>query len=97
MCYIKDENLRLIFKCRVEKLLESVDQQASSAVAGAVVEEQFDEGLFQQFMAKIPIWDFHSLTMEQYIAKGRDDKIRLMRKYYYEIKNGEHCLFSFFV
>ena len=72
----------------MEKLLESVDQQASSAVAGTVVEEQFDEGLFQQFMAKNPIWDFHSLTKEQYVAKGRDDKIELMRKYYYEMKNG---------
>ena len=63
----------------MEKLLESVDQQASSAVAGTAVEEQFDEGLFQQFMAKSPIWDFHSLTKVQYIAKGRDDKIELMR------------------
>ena len=46
----------------MDKLLESVDQQAFSAVAGAADEEQFDEGLFHQFMAKNPIWDFHSLT-----------------------------------
>ena len=77
--------------------MESVGQQASSAVTGTAVEEHLDEGLFQQFMAKNPIWDFYSLTKEQYVAKGRDDKIELMRKYYYEMKNGEHCLFSFFV
>ena len=62
--------------------MESVGQQASSAVTGTAVEEHFDEGLFQQFMAKNPIWDFYSLTKEQYVAKGRDDKIELMRKYY---------------
>ena len=66
----------------MEKLLESVDQQASSAVADIAVKEQFDEGLFQQFMAKNPIWDFHSLTKEQYLAKGRDQKLELKKNDY---------------
>ena len=43
----------------MEKLLETVDQQASSVVVGAAAEEQFDEGLFQQFMARNPVWNFH--------------------------------------
>ena len=66
----------------MEKLLESVDQQASSAVADIAVKEQFDEGLFQQFMAKNPIWYFHSLTKEQYLAKGRDQKLELKKNDY---------------
>ena len=66
----------------MEKLLESVDQQASSAVADIAVKEQFDEGLFQQFMTKNPIWDFHSLTKEQYLAKGRDQKLELKKNDY---------------
>ena len=61
----------------MDRLLESVDQQASSAAMNliAVTKEQFDEGLFQHFMAKNPVWDFHSLTKEQYLAKGRDQKL----------------------
>ena len=51
-------------------------------MADTAVKEQFDEGLFQQFMAKSPIWDFHSLTKEQYLAKGRDQKLELMENYY---------------
>ena len=57
----------------MDKLLESVDQQASSAAASAAVDEQFGEGLFPQFMAKNSIWDFHSLTKEQYVANGREE------------------------
>ena len=48
----------------MEKLRETVDHQSSSAVIGAAAEEQFDEGLFQQFMARNPVWDFHSLSKE---------------------------------
>ena len=35
----------------MDKLVETVDQKASSTVAAAA-EESFDEGLFQQFMKK---------------------------------------------
>ena len=63
----------------MDRLLESVDQQASSAALNTAVEEQLDEGLFQQFMTKNLVWDFHSLTKEQYLAKGRDKKLELMK------------------
>ena len=64
----------------MDRLLESVNQQASSAALNTAVEEQFYEGLFQQFMVKNPVWDFHSLTKEQHLAKGRDKKIRVNEK-----------------
>ena len=86
-----------MFKCRIDRLLESVDQQASSAALNTAVEEQFDEGLFQQFMAKNFVWDFHSLTKEQYLAKGRDEKLELMKNYYYTMKNGKPLLFLSFL
>ena len=71
-------------------MLETVDQQASSTVVAAA-EEPFDEGLFQQFMKKNPIWDFRSLTREQYLSKTKDQKIDLMNSYN-SMKNGEICL-----
>ena len=42
--------------------LEVADQQASSATS--IVE--FDEKLFQQFMTKNPVWDFHSISRDDY-------------------------------
>ena len=77
----------------MDKLLESVNQQASSAAMSTAVKEQFDEGLLQQFMAKNTVWDFHTLTKEQYLAKGRDQKLELMKNYYYTMKNDEPLLF----
>ena len=77
------------------KLLEAVDQQAFSMVVGTTAEEQFDEGLFQQFMARNPVWDFHSLSKEQYMAKGKEEKLSLIRQYYYEMKKGERLDFYF--
>ena len=83
----------------MDRLLESVDQQASSAAMNliAVTKEQFDEGLFQHF-AKNPVWDFLSLTKEQYLAKGRDQKLEWMKHYYYyTMKNSEPLLFLSFL
>ena len=77
----------------MDKLLEAVAQQASSAASTAASEEQLDEVLFQQFMSKNPVWSFYSLSKEQYMAKGQDDKLALIRQYYYEMKNGEQQYF----
>ena len=78
----------------MDKILESANQQASLAVAAA--EEQFDERLFQEFMEKNPIWDFHSLSKEEYVAKGREEKLSLIKKYYNDMKNGELLFFFVF-
>ena len=87
----------LDFRCRMDRLLESVDHQASSAALNTADEEQFDEGLFQEFLVKNPVWDFHSLTKDQYLAKGRDQKFELMKNYYYTKKNGQPLLFLSFL
>ena len=79
----------------MEKLQETVDQQASVAVVYAEAEEQFDDRQFQQFVARNPVWDFHSLSKEQNMAKGKEEKLSHIGKYYYEMKNGERLDFYF--
>ena len=37
-------------------------------------EDEIDEQLFQQFMLKNPIWNFNSLTREQYLALLNKEK-----------------------
>ena len=86
----------LDFRCRMDRLLESVDHQASSAALNTADEEQFDEGLFQEFLVKNPVWDFHSLTKDQYLAKGRDQKFELMKINIIQRRMVSLCYFCLF-
>ena len=59
----------------MEKPLDMVEQVASSSAR----EDEIDKQLFQQFTLKNPIWDFHSLTREQYLALSKEKKVELMK------------------
>ena len=58
--------------------MEVVDQQVSSATSVA----DFDENLFQQFMNKNPVWDFHGISRDEYLCKSKADKQQLVLHYY---------------
>ena len=47
-------------------------------------------------MAKSLVWNFHSLTKEQYLAKCRDQKLELLKNYF-SMKNGGPLLFLSFL
>ena len=55
----------------MEKLFDMVEQVVASS---STHEDEIDEQLFQQFMLKIPIWNFDSLTREQYLALLNKEK-----------------------
>ena len=67
----------------MEKLLYMVEQVVSSSTQ----EDKIDEQLFQQFMLKNPIWDFHFLTREQQLALLNEKKVELMKSYYNSLKS----------
>lgn len=69
----------------MEKPLDMVELVASSSTH----EDKIDEQLFQRFMLKNPIWDFHSLTREQYLALSKENKVELIKSYDNSMKNGE--------
>ena len=50
---------------------------------------EFDEKLFQQFMSKNSLWDFHCITQEEYLQKCKFEKEQLLSSYYLQMKNGE--------
>ena len=54
--------------------MEVADPQASSDMPVA----DFDEKLFQQFMSKHPVWDFYSLSRDDYLRKSKADKEQLV-------------------
>ena len=55
----------------MEKLFDMVEQVVASS---STQEDEIDEQLFQQFMLKNPIWNFDSLTREQYLALLNKEK-----------------------
>ena len=60
----------------MDKLLESVDKQASLACSVSALID-FDQNLFQQFMPKNPVWDFHGVSREECLHKAKLRKSRL--------------------
>ena len=76
----------------MDKLLEVVDKQASSSMTVA----DFDENLFQQFISKNPVWDFHAISRDDYLRKGKAVKAQLLN-YYNQMKIGEQYIFYCFL
>ena len=72
----------------MDKLLRDVDLQASQSNS-ATSAPDFDENLFQQFMLKNPVWDFHCISRDEYLQRSRVDKEQLLLKYYNQMKVGE--------
>ena len=72
----------------MDKLLEVADQQASQSNS-ATSAADFDEHLFQQFMIKDPVWDFHCISRDEYLQTSKGDKEEFLLKYYNQMKLGE--------
>ena len=67
------------------KVADLQASQSNSATSAA----DFDENLFQQFMLKNPVWDFHFITRDEYLQRSRADKEQLLLKYYNQMKMWE--------
>ena len=77
----------------MDKLFEIADKQASSSMT--IVD--FDENLFQQFMSKNPVWDFHAISRDDYLRKSKAVKAQLLLIYYKQMKIGEEYIFYCFL
>ena len=60
------------------KVADPQASQSNSATSAA----DFDENLFQQFMLKNPVWDFHCISSNGYLPRSKIDKGHLLLKYY---------------
>ena len=61
----------------MDKLINMVDN----------IQEEIDPTLFGQFMKKVKAWDYASVTRDSYPALSHDDKERLIRNYYSDMKS----------
>ena len=57
----------------------------------------FDENLFQQFIDKNLVWDFHSMPRDDYLRQSKADKEQLVLNYYNQIKVGKQIYILFFI
>ena len=63
--------------------------------------EKFDESLFIDFMKKVPIWEYYSITKQAYLLMSESEKREKISKYYSDMKIrhvavGEfNCVFFF--
>ena len=71
----------------MDKLLEVADQQASQSNS-ATSAADFDQNLFQEFMIKNPVWDFHCISRDEYLQTSKSDKEKYLLKYYNQMKTG---------
>ena len=71
----------------MDKLLQVADKQAYNQTSSQNFE--FDENLFQQFMCKNPLWDYHYMTQEEYLQKTKSEKEQPLSTYCIHMKNGE--------
>ena len=61
----------------------------SSNVATAATAREIDSEQFSIFIQKKPIWEFYSLTQDNYIAKSNHEKIPLIHSYYKAMMEGK--------
>ena len=51
----------------------------------SAVEVNIHENLLQQFMSKVTVWEYNSMSWENYLALPWDEKDRIIRNYYSEM------------
>ena len=70
----------------MDKLLKVADLQASQSNSAI---SDFDENLFQQFMLKNPVLDFHGVSRDEYLRTSKSDKEKRLLQYYNNMQKGE--------
>ena len=78
---------KLLNGFNIDKSLQAAEKQASNQMSRQNLE--FDENVFQQFMSKNPMWDYHCMTQEEYLQKTKPEMEQLLSTYYVQMKNGE--------
>ena len=59
-------------------------------------QEEIDTDLFGQFMKKVTIWDYGSITRDSYLSLSHDEKEKLIRRYYSDMKIRSKFLLIYF-
>ena len=75
----------------MDKLLQVADKQTYNQTSSQNFE--FDENLFQQFISKNSLWDYHCMAQEEYLQKTKSEKEQLLSTYYLHMNGEKHFFF----
>ena len=59
-------------------------------------QEDIDANVFVEFMKKVTIWDYASITRESYLALSCDEKEKLIRGYYSNMESRGSLKFIYY-
>ena len=76
----------------MEKFLSMVECTISSEILNI---NQMDEDLFKEFLQKNSVWDYHSMSRNEYTAKSASEKEVSIIKYYNEMYNVKSLYYIF--
>ena len=51
------------------------------------VHEDIDANLLDEFMKKVPTWNYASITRDSYLTVPHDEKEKLIRRYCFDMKS----------
>ena len=66
----------------MKKFLSMVEGTTSSEISNI---NQMNENLFKEFLQKNSVWDYHSMSSDEYTTKSASEQEILIIKYYNEM------------
>ena len=78
----------------MEKFLSIVEGTTSSEISNI---NQMNQNLFKEFLQKNSVWDYYSMSRNEYTTKSASEKEILIIKYYNEMYKGKSLYFIFLV
>ena len=74
----------------------SLIEQTSSSSNDVTTVSQIDQDTMQEFLKKMPIWDFFEMGKDEFTSKSDNDKQQLVIRYYNALQSGIVCYLFIF-
>ena len=78
----------------MDGIMSLIEQTSSSSNVTDV--SQIDANIMQEFLMKVPIWDFFEIGKDEFTRKSENDKQQLIIRYYNSLQSGIFCCYFFF-
>ena len=77
----------------MEGIMSLIEQTSSNDVTAV---SQINANTMQEFLKKIPIWDFFEIGKDEFTSKSDTDKEQLVIRYYNALQSGIFCYMFLF-
>ena len=88
-----EEILAVTLQSIMEGIMSLIEQTSSDDVTSV---SQINSNTMQEFLKKIPIWDFFEIGKGEFTSKSEADKEELIIRYYNALQSGIICYMFLF-